>query len=751
MNPPGSQHHGFDAAVMRREDDHLNRWQFAREIYGIATTGPRDWSVRIGIYGEWGTGKTSVLEFITVMAQRDRQIVVRFNPWEHSTKDSLWRAFVLAVFKEPALAKIAGGTKARAKGWFGGILKRTNAVESGFAVWNEKVGKGVGVGLDLVKSFFAFNENDLKSLRDVLGDKRVIVLVDDLDRTAPELVPEILFAFKELMNIPGFSFICAFDPVVVGKVLRQHHRGFGDGLKFLEKIIDYPRWLPLSPPDGLVKLAIADAKRFCKYVPEDALRDTVPLLPPNPRAIRQFVRLLALLHPQIERHYDHELRWDVILAANVLKIRHPHIAPALLGKKSFWKSVEVIALTLNGEKEGEEISKTIGEHLKRVATEQGVSLKPDQQKEIEIAMTTLCSQVNMWIGRGAEEISNQMNVAEAPHAVTWKEFDRFVGDWQRKQTAATAQAWLVKHADEQERSQPAVYRELFSATLHRYANALHQADNVLTEAEKQTFVEKADLMIVLLECLVFELGGLDQDEKRIGAKELELLFEKFWSIISSSSPVHSTFRQRNEAFVLRLIEQWSGDLTPLVRAVHPYEPYQVRHFEGPAAKALHQRLCEAVLPKYAKQAAEGFRKPGFVSRLLRHDTDTYDLRCMVLNPKSSLWGTFRAEMLKVFKEASSNKAVRENANQFLLWCDDKLCEGPQDDETTNLKKLFSEKEIVNAVWSAAVATPLSPIAVAHLQRLPNTLKALGISVTLPPWWESTLATFTPALKDSTPT
>jgi hypothetical protein len=31
-----------------REHDYLNRWPFAQEIYGIATTGPRDWSVRSG-------------------------------------------------------------------------------------------------------------------------------------------------------------------------------------------------------------------------------------------------------------------------------------------------------------------------------------------------------------------------------------------------------------------------------------------------------------------------------------------------------------------------------------------------------------------------------------------------------------------------------------------------------------------------------------------------------------------------------
>ncbi len=356
-NPPTVEpkHPGFDAAVKCREDDYLNRWPFAREIYGIATTGPRDWSVRIGIYGEWGTGKTSVLEFISEMVKQDQQILIRFNPWEHSTKDSLWRAFVLAIFSDPTLAKIAGAKRARAKGLISTFLKGTNIAKSGAEIFNDKAGKAIGAGLDLVKIFFSFGENDLKSLREALGDKRIVILIDDLDRTAPELVPEVLFALKELMNIPGFAFICAFDPVVVGEVLGEFHPGFGIGLKFLEKIIDYPRWLPEPLVEDLAALAKADSKHFCDYVPEKELRDAICLLPRNPRAVRQFIRLLALLKPQVQRHNEEELRWNVILAANVLKIRQPRLAHVLLKDEAFWGKIEAVSLMAKEEEEQNEL------------------------------------------------------------------------------------------------------------------------------------------------------------------------------------------------------------------------------------------------------------------------------------------------------------------------------------------------------------------------------------------------------------
>jgi predicted KAP-like P-loop ATPase len=88
------------------EHDYLNRWPFAREIFGIVTTGPKDWSVRIGIYGQWGSGKTSVLTFIDRMAAASDQIVVHFNPWQFASTDELWRSFVTVIFRE--IEKVLG-------------------------------------------------------------------------------------------------------------------------------------------------------------------------------------------------------------------------------------------------------------------------------------------------------------------------------------------------------------------------------------------------------------------------------------------------------------------------------------------------------------------------------------------------------------------------------------------------------------------------------------------------------------------
>ena len=85
---------GHDAACKTREEDQLNRWPFAGEVYRIATTSPRDESVRIGVFGDWGSGKSSVLHFVEKMANEGGDIPVYFNPWEFSDTKTLWRAFI---------------------------------------------------------------------------------------------------------------------------------------------------------------------------------------------------------------------------------------------------------------------------------------------------------------------------------------------------------------------------------------------------------------------------------------------------------------------------------------------------------------------------------------------------------------------------------------------------------------------------------------------------------------------------------
>src|ERR1700722_6459231 len=84
---------GYDAAQARREEDALDRWRFAGEIAEIVLATPSDWSARIGIFGKWGEGKTTVLRFAEQILKEKENVVFWFSPWATQNWNELWEEF----------------------------------------------------------------------------------------------------------------------------------------------------------------------------------------------------------------------------------------------------------------------------------------------------------------------------------------------------------------------------------------------------------------------------------------------------------------------------------------------------------------------------------------------------------------------------------------------------------------------------------------------------------------------------------
>lgn len=461
---------GFDTPVSKVSDDHLDRWPLAREIYSVAVNGPLDWPVRIGVYGEWGTGKTSVLEFVASMAESEEHIVVWFDPWAFRSPSELWKAFVLAV-GAAAESKKGGITAAgdtRRKAMLAGLAE---VFHPAFKFATEGSQALIERGLGYLKKFFEIGPKDITKLKQHLGDHRILVLVDDLDRTAAELVPEILFALKEVMTLPGFAFVCGFDPVVVGKVLGGYNAGFGDGLQFLEKIIDYPVHLPPVTAEGLARLASSDGQVQCPFVPESALREAVPLLPQNPRAIRQFIRLLALLRTQVDRHYERELRWPVIIAAAVMRVRYPRAARVLFQDQSFWMGVQHDKLLSEGSTEKEKVNARITETVGKIVEQN--KLLPEDGKRLQEGLHRICEPLGSWLSSPEADVFYQLSITESPHAVTWKEFEGLIEQRISNTASHDLNVWISQQAASRHRTLHEVAREIFAAAVERCATELH--------------------------------------------------------------------------------------------------------------------------------------------------------------------------------------------------------------------------------------------------------------------------------------
>lgn len=728
------QKRGHDASASSREHDHLNRWPVAQEIYGIATTGPKEWSVRVGIYGEWGTGKTSVLNFIETMAITDGNIAVRFNPWEYSDSRTLWHAFVNCI--ETAIQK-------KVPDWDPSYWRRLKKPISRFAGFLGRFGRKSKPtlyehGIELLKDFFSYTRSDLQNILAKARPTRILILIDDLDRTSASVVPEIFFALKEVMDIPGVAFICAFDPEVVGKVLSERHPGFGDGLKFLEKIVDYPRYLPVPTTDGLVNLALSDAKETCPYVPGEALTDAIRLLPANPRAVRQFIRILALLRPQIERHYPEELHWPTILTANVLKVRHPRLAHPLLSDKPFWEAIQTEGSL--GTAKADKLNETISKNVETVIKREQESTGEKEREEVKEAIKALCSRMNPWLGITAESLSYQMNVAEFPNAVTRKEFHALLASWVQKPTANTVNDWIANHAASVARLYCDVFDESFSLALQQYMEALRSVDQVLVNAERPGKQVEAESAFALLECLSYDLGQTKESDKGLNAEQFDVLLKEFASVANYTLTVaHQTFRTKEDALLIKVLGKWTTSFGPLVKVLQPFTSWFLRNNDSPAARALHKRICAEVLPKYSNEFLQQWTVPDFVNRVVTRREDGYEARYFLLKADGPFWKQNRTQALTFFRAPSTNRVVQENIFEFLHWMNCELREGRDADNAKLVQELLKDAEITSALWDALTSVPLNRRPVVWLKDFPARLLELGVTVTLPEWWKQIVA------------
>jgi len=76
-----------DSPITTEKDDLLNRDTFAKQLAKAIMSYNQLSSFNIGLYGEWGSGKTSVINMveeniISLTSELTKKpVIIRFNPW----------------------------------------------------------------------------------------------------------------------------------------------------------------------------------------------------------------------------------------------------------------------------------------------------------------------------------------------------------------------------------------------------------------------------------------------------------------------------------------------------------------------------------------------------------------------------------------------------------------------------------------------------------------------------------------------
>lgn len=173
-----------DRPISKSSEDLLGRYAFSKRMAtAIANLATGDSTV-VGLYGAWGSGKTSVINMVEEELEQSNSgiLVIRFNPWNRIESSNLITEF-FQVLKENVNTKIEkvayDGTKrkelSKAIETYSESFKGSKRV---FFRWlSSKIDKNANRQFGSIEKRKRLISNLLKRF-----DTKILIIVDDIDR-----------------------------------------------------------------------------------------------------------------------------------------------------------------------------------------------------------------------------------------------------------------------------------------------------------------------------------------------------------------------------------------------------------------------------------------------------------------------------------------------------------------------------------------------------------------------------------------
>lgn len=195
------------------QPDLLARGQFVTHINRtLNTLRTQTESGVLGLIGDWGSGKSTVVELLKsdldTRSNNQEWIVAEFNPWTYSDLESTQLGFFAEIISAlPGTSKWSKtrqsiGTLAQAVSPLG---KLTSLV--GFD--SQPIISGFGSILQGKRSTSKARHAAEKALRD--AGTPILVVVDDLDRLAPDELLTVLKLVRLIGRLPNLYFLLCYD------------------------------------------------------------------------------------------------------------------------------------------------------------------------------------------------------------------------------------------------------------------------------------------------------------------------------------------------------------------------------------------------------------------------------------------------------------------------------------------------------------------------------------------------------------
>ena len=392
-----------DQPIRSCSEDELGRQPFARAIAEAILKYDSTESIVLGLFGPWGSGKTSILNCVREyienssksLPEKKKPVFTIFNPWTYSDQNQLIAQFFRQISEE---LKASSFIEKAAQ--IGKILEQFSGIFQPVVQVAQVAEPSVGLAAGVVRAVGAIGkvlcrvqesklkdaEGLKKELDKLLGklENKIIVMIDDVDRLNHFEIRQIFQLVKKLADFKNTVYLLAFDKDVVLKALGKVQEAQGE--QYLEKIVTVAFDIPNPSKSEIEAVLTTDLERILgekwsrkhwDFLYGDKLKYFFRNLRDAKRYINAFRFSFGLLKDDINP--------DDLMFITAVQVRFPRLYDAIRDDKSLFLG-QLYGLR-SGILEDEERTKSEREELGAALQEifkLATELSPDLLKQLMI-------------------------------------------------------------------------------------------------------------------------------------------------------------------------------------------------------------------------------------------------------------------------------------------------------------------------------------------------------------------------------
>ena len=253
-----------DKPISSHYEDVFHRSGFAKVLAKSMLDMDNTETYTIGLFGKWGSGKTSLLNMMlneietlqNDIPEDNKCIIIHFEPWNFSDTNQLLNQFFVRLAnyfssnKDKNLNKIGAAIEKYANAFE--FLEAFHPALKLIPFLGKNAGKKMQKGL---------NDKDTLQQKELVVNllkqqsRRIIIVMDDIDRLSNDQIRQVFQLISSVAKFPNTTYLLAFDKDIVVKALSKVQEGHGED--YLEKIIQMPIHLPEIQYDDLRQVLLS--------------------------------------------------------------------------------------------------------------------------------------------------------------------------------------------------------------------------------------------------------------------------------------------------------------------------------------------------------------------------------------------------------------------------------------------------------------------------------------------------------------